>query len=586
MAGRIPSQFIDQLLDRVDIVDLINSRIPLKKAGKDYQACCPFHDEKTPSFTVSREKQFYHCFGCGAHGTVIGFLMDYENLGFVDAVEELAAQQGIEVPREGGAGQGPDHRPLYGMLEQATRFYQDALRQSPGAPRAVAYLKQRGLSGDIAARYAIGFAPPGFNNLMQRLGDSPEHLEQLWITGLLAESEEGRRYDRFRERIMFPIRNHRGQVIGFGGRLLGDGKPKYLNSPETPLFHKGQELYGLFEARKAVRKLERLLVVEGYMDVVALAQFGIDHCVATLGTATSHEHMERLFRAVPEVVFCFDGDRAGREAAWKALETTLPLMKDGREARFLFLPDGEDPDSLVRKEGSAAFKQRISDATPLSRFLFDKLTGEVDMTSAGGRAQLAEMAKKLLQRLPSGIFRQLLAKQLDERVGVTVVQLDTDLPARPQRRPIGRNRYLGTMPPVRRAIALLVTNPQFACCQSLPEGWEQLPQPGIPLLKELLELLRTQPNLTTVAILERWREREEGRHLGKLTATLLPLGEENMEREFHDTLENLARQASEAEWAALMTKAREGLSEVEKARLRELASEKSERDRQPDNRNE
>lgn len=586
MAGRIPSQFIDQLLDRVDIVDLINSRIPLKKAGKDYQACCPFHDEKTPSFTVSREKQFYHCFGCGAHGTAIGFLMEYENLGFIDAVEELAARQGIEVPREGGTGQGPDYRPLYGILEDASRFYQDALRQGSAATRAVDYLKQRGLSGEIAARYAIGFAPPGFNNLMQRLGDSPERLEHLWITGMLAESEEGRRYDRFRERIMFPIRNHRGQVIGFGGRLLGDGKPKYLNSPETPLFHKGQELYGLFEARKAVRNLERLLVVEGYMDVVALAQFGIDHCVATLGTATTHEHLERLFRAVPEVVFCFDGDRAGREAGWKALETTLPLMQDGREARFLFLPDGEDPDSLVRKEGSDAFERRIADATPLSRFLFDKLTSEVDMTSAGGRAQLAESAKKLLQRLPSGIFRQLLAKQLDELVGVTVVQQNTGGPAHLQRRPTGRNRYLGTMPPVRRAIALLVTNPQFACNQPLPRGWELLPQPGIPLLKELLELLQTQPNLTTAAILERWREREEGRHLGKLTATLLPLGAENQEREFHDTLESLAHQAFEAEWEALMTKAREGLDEADKARLRELAREKSERDRHPGSRNE
>ena len=579
MAGRIPTQFIDQLLDRVDIVDLINSRIPLKKAGREYQACCPFHDEKTPSFTVSREKQFYHCFGCGAHGTAIGFLMDYENLGFVDAVEELAAQQGMEVPREGGGTQGPDYRPLYAMLERAARFYQDALRNGPDASRAVAYLKQRGLSGEIAARFGIGFAPPGANGLMRQLGDTPEHLEQLRITGLLAESEDGRRYDRFRERIMFPIRNHRGQILGFGGRLLGEGRPKYLNSPETPLFHKGQELYGLFEARKAVRKLERLLVVEGYMDVVALAQFGIDYCVATLGTATTHEHLERLFRAVPEVVFCFDGDRAGREAGWKALETALPLMKDGREARFLFLPEGEDPDSLVRKEGTDAFEQRIDDAVPISGFLFDRLTGEVDMTSAAGRAQLAETAKGLLQRIPAGIFRQLLAKRLDELVGVHVVEVDSGRPMRPVRRRLNRNRYPGTMPPVRRAIALLVANPQFACSRPLPRGWDRLPQPGIPLLKELLELLQTQPNLTTAAILERWREREEGRHLGRLTTMLLPMSPESLEREFHDTLETLARQARDAEWEHLMARAGEGLTEADKERLRELAREKSERDR-------
>lgn len=338
MAGKIPAHFIDELLNRVDIVDLINGRVPLKKAGRDYHACCPFHHEKTPSFTVSREKQFYHCFGCGAHNNAIGFLMEYDNLSFVDAVEELAAQIGLEIPRETGDDSGPDYRPLYETLEQAARFYQWQLRKHADADRAIGYLKQRGLTGDISADFGIGFAPPGWDNLIRQLGQDTKGLERLRLSGLISEPEQNKCYDRFRDRIMFPIRDHRGQTIAFGGRILDDSKPKYLNSPETPVFHKGRALYGLFEARKALRKIERLLVVEGYMDVVALAQFGIRYAVATLGTATTDEHLERLFRTTSEVIFCFDGDRAGREAGWKALQTALPHMKDGREARFLFLP--------------------------------------------------------------------------------------------------------------------------------------------------------------------------------------------------------------------------------------------------------
>ncbi|OQX47096.1 MAG: DNA primase, partial [Candidatus Sedimenticola endophacoides] len=325
MAGKIPAQFIDELITRVDIVDLINGRVALKKAGKEYQACCPFHDEKTPSFTVSRDKQFYHCFGCGAHGTAIGFLMEYDNMGFVEAVEELARQQGVEVPREGGHAQGPDHRPLHQMLERATIYYREQLRGHPQAPRAIDYLRQRGLSGEIAREFGIGFAPPGWDNLIRALGGSREQINLLTTAGMLSrrDEQEGRPYDRFRDRIMFPIRNHRGDVIAFGGRILGDGKPKYLNSPETPVFHKGRELYGLYEARKALRDIERLLVVEGYMDVVALAQYGVRHSVATLGTATTAEHLEKLYRTTREVVFCFDGDRAGRAAARKALDTAI-----------------------------------------------------------------------------------------------------------------------------------------------------------------------------------------------------------------------------------------------------------------------
>ncbi len=581
MAGRIPSQFIDELLSRVDIVDLINSRVPLKKAGKDYQACCPFHDEKTPSFTVSREKQFYHCFGCGAHGTSIGFLIEYDNLGFVEAVEELAGREGLEVPREAGSQQGPDHRPLYDTLEQAARIYQEQLRRHPDARRAVTYLKQRGLSGEIAAAYGIGFAPPGYDYLKDHLGRQDDGMKRLWTTGMLAESEEGRRYDRFRDRIMFPIRNHRGKVIGFGGRLLGDGKPKYLNSPETPLFHKGRELYGLYEARRAVRKLKRLLVVEGYMDVVALAQFGIANSVATLGTATSSDHLERLFRTVNEVVFCFDGDRAGRDAGWKALETTLPLMQDGREARFLFLPEGEDPDTLIRREGQETFLQRIENATPLSSFLFDKLCEAVDMNSPEGHAQLAEMAKPLLSRLPKGVFSRMMFKRLGDLVGVDIPSPDLAGSPSPFRKRRSRpGNYLGTMPPVRRAVALLISNPWLARTEDLPGGWEHLDMPGIPLLKELLEILQSQPNLNTASLLERWRDREEGKHLNRLAVMPLAVPEDGLEREFHDTLASLAVQPSVVEWEMLVAKAaREGLSEAEKQRISELSREKAAKDR-------
>ncbi|HKJ77760.1 MAG TPA: DNA primase, partial [Gammaproteobacteria bacterium] len=359
MAGRIPQSFIDDLLSRVDIVEVIDARVPLKKAGRDYAACCPFHDEKTPSFTVSPTKQFFHCFGCGAHGTALGFLMEYDHMGFVEAVEELAAKQGLEIPYEGGApaaGPGRDLKPLYDLLGQADRYFRHQLRNHPAAAKAVDYLKGRGVSGEVAAAFGLGYAPPGWDGLLQALGRDDGALKRLVEVGLLIEREEDRRrYDRFRDRVIFPIRDPRGRTVGFGGRVLGDDKPKYLNSPESEVFHKGRELYGLYEAQQAVRRPERLLVVEGYMDVVALAQHGIANAVATLGTAATADHLQRLFRVTGEVVFCFDGDEAGGKAAWRALENAMPQMRDGRQVRFMFLPQGEDPDSLVRAIGGEAF---------------------------------------------------------------------------------------------------------------------------------------------------------------------------------------------------------------------------------------
>jgi DNA primase len=545
MPGKIPSPFIDELLNRIDIVEVINRRVPLRKAGRDFQACCPFHDEKTPSFTVSPTKQFYHCFGCGAHGSAIGFLMDYDSLGFVEAVESLAEMAGVEVPREGGHEQGPDLRPLYATMEEASRFYQQQLRQHPQSAQGVDYLKTRGLTGEIAAKFLIGYAPPGWDNLLSALGTDQAAIGRLRECGLTSEGEN-KRYDRFRDRIIFPIRDTRGRVIGFGGRVLGDEKPKYLNSPETPLFHKGRELYGLFEARKANNKLQRLLVVEGYMDVVALAQYGILNAVATLGTATTQEHLELIFRTCPEVVFCFDGDRAGKDAAWKALQTSLPVMRDGREARFLFLPDGEDPDSLVRKEGREALERRIENALPLSEFLFQQLTGQVKMETIDGRAHLAELAKPHLERLPSGLFRRMMYQRLEELVGLRDSRLDQA--ARQgenlaRKTSAGKNFKNQRPTPIRVAIALLLDNPHLAkAADNLDDSWKRWDAPGIGLLAELLEIIRSQPTLNKAALLERWRNSEHFAHLNKLAEYSFNLPEMDQETELRDALIKLNSQ--------------------------------------------
>lgn len=576
MAGKIPAQFIDDLLAQVDIVDLVNNRVPLKKSGKDYHACCPFHDEKTPSFTVSRDKQFYHCFGCGAHGTAIGFVMEYDNLGFVETVEELASREGLEIPREQGVSQGPDLRPLHDTLEKANRFYLWQLRKHPAAQQAIDYLKQRGFSGDIAAKFEIGFAPPGWDNLIKQLGQSDTTLGHLRDTGMISEPEADKCYDRFRERIMFPIRNHRGKIIGFGGRIIGDGKPKYLNSPETKLFHKGRELYGLYDARKDTKNIERLLVVEGYMDVIALAQHGITYSVATLGTATSSDHLKRIFQTTTEVVFCFDGDRAGRDAGWKALEITLPQFHDGREARFLFLPDGEDPDTQIRKDGTEKFSNRIKNAPPLSDFLFEQLMMQVDMESLAGRAKLSELAKPLLAKLPMGVFKEMMNNKLSDLIGVeSKITLPKEPP--PRRRPLQRvsKGAQQTLSPVRMALALLLTEPQLALDENLPTEWAQLDTPGVILLRQLLELIQKRPNLNAAQIIERWRDQETYHHLEKLwqIGESLPVPHEGIKAEFEGALHRLIEQYREQETTHLLNRVSSGeASEQEKQRLTQLLS--------------
>ena len=408
MSGLIPESFIEELLGRVDIVEVIERHVPLKRAGREFQACCPFHDEKTPSFTVSPQKQFYHCFGCGAHGTAIGFMMNYEGLEFPDAVEELARQAGMKVPREGGQRQKRSPG-LYEILDAAAKYFVARLKEHPPA---IEYLKSRGLSGEIAHEFGVGYAPAGWDGLIKALGTDNERMALLKRTGMLSEGDKGV-YDKFRNRIMFPIHDRRGRVIAFGGRALDDKGPKYLNSPETELFHKGRELYGLYLARRKQGRLDRILVTEGYTDVVALAQFDVKNAVATLGTATTADQAEMLFRAATEVVFCFDGDNAGRKAAWRALENSLPLLREGRQARFLFLPDGEDPDTLVRSAGVEKFRELVNEAQPLSEFFFDHFTAMVDMGALDGRARLVELARPELERLPEGVFREMMFEKLE-----------------------------------------------------------------------------------------------------------------------------------------------------------------------------
>ncbi|WP_341220069.1 DNA primase [uncultured Pseudoalteromonas sp.] len=427
MAGRIPQNFIDDLISRLDIVDVVSARTRLKKAGKNYSACCPFHNEKTPSFTVSPDKQFYYCFGCGATGSAVKFVMEFDGLEFPDAVEKLAGDLNIEVPREGTHQQNrePQYRELHALTQKAADFFEQQLRTSKDKDKAIGYLKDRGLSGKAAKFFSIGYAPPGWDNLQSTLAPGEKNdstnnktIKQLISCGMTIEKEDGRTYDRFRDRVMFPIRNVKGQVIAFGGRVLGDEKPKYLNSPETPIFHKGQELYGLYEARKIRQKLTRMVIVEGYMDVVALAEYGIHYAVATLGTATSEHHIRRLFKVVPEIIFCFDGDNAGRTAAQRAMETVIPALQDGLQARFLFLPDGEDPDTIVRKEGKDAFEKRLDNSKHLPEFVFDSVKEQVDFDTLDGKARFGQLAAPLISRLPTGMLKELMQQQLAQETGI------------------------------------------------------------------------------------------------------------------------------------------------------------------------
>ncbi|MCK6250499.1 DNA primase [Pseudomonas fragi] len=638
MAGLIPQSFIDDLLNRTDIVDVVSSRVQMKKAGKNYTACCPFHKEKTPSLSVSPDKQFYYCFGCGAGGNALGFIMDHDNLDFPQAVEELAKAAGMEIPREESGRphkpRQPTDSPLYPLLTAAADFYRQALKSHPARKAAVDYLKGRGLTGEIARDFGLGFAPPGWDNLYKHLSSDTLQQKAMIDAGLLVENAEtGKRYDRFRDRVMFPIRDSRGRIIAFGGRVLGDDKPKYLNSPETPVFHKGQELYGLFEARKFNRSLDEIIVVEGYMDVIALAQQGLRNAVATLGTATSEEHMKRLFRVVPSVLFCFDGDQAGRNAAWRALEATLPCLQDGRRARFLFLPEGEDPDTLVRSEGTDAFKARINQhAQPLADYFFQQLTEEADPRSLEGKAHMATLAAPLIDKVPGANLRALMRQRLSEITGLTsetVSQLAQNAPVKTQAQPAydpgidydampdysafqqpdmyipqqewtpkkpgaGGKKWenkpwdkkgkrggereqawipVGVEPPTLTALRTLLHHPQLAKKVEDAGHFAAEDQTNNQLLIALVEAVQKNPKLSSIQLLSRWHGTEQGRLLQRLLEKEWLIDADNLEQQFFDTITSLSARQRERNLEQLLRKARQGeLSSEEKNQLRDLLS--------------
>ncbi|QZQ50787.1 DNA primase [Erwinia persicina] len=569
MAGRIPRVFINDLLARTDIVDLIDARVKLKKQGKNYHACCPFHNEKTPSFTVNGEKQFYHCFGCGAHGNAIDFLMNYDRLEFVESIEELATLYGLEVPYESGSGPSQLERhqrqSLYQLMTGLSEFYQQSLTQST-ASAARDYLSQRGLSGDVIKHFSIGFAPAGWDNALKRFGRNPDDRQSLIDAGMLVTNEQGRSYDRFRERVMFPIHDKRGRVIGFGGRVLGDAMPKYLNSPETDIFHKGRQLYGLYEALKNYPEPTKLLVVEGYMDVVALAQFGVDYAVASLGTSTTAEHIQLLFRSTNTVICCYDGDRAGREAAWRALETALPYMNDGRQLRFMFLPDGEDPDTLVRKEGKDAFETRMEQAMPLSTFLFDTLMPQVDLRSPDGRAQLSTLALPLISQVPGETLRIYLRQELGNKLGILDdSQLEKLMPKQAENaKPPAQPQLKRTT--MRILIGLLIQNPQLAMMVPSLEGLEQSELPGFPLFVELVSTCAAQPGLTTGQLLELYRGTKFSQSLETLATWNHMIVDDEVETMFKDALGSMYDNALERRLEDLIARDRTHVLTAEERR--------------------
>lgn len=580
MAGLIPQDFIDDLIARADIVEVVGRRVPLKKAGREFKACCPFHGEKTPSFTVSPGKGFYHCFGCGAHGTAIGFLMEFDHMSFVEAIESLASSMGVEVPRNESDQPARHYDELFSLMDSVARHWQSCLKD---APAAVEYVKNRGIDGPTAKRFGIGYAPEGWSNVLDKFGKSDEAIEKLLATGLIIRKDNGKHYDRFRDRIMFPIRDARGRTIGFGGRVTGDDEPKYLNSPETVLFHKGRELYGLYEARQALRNIERLVVVEGYMDAVALARHGIDFSVATLGTATTSEHLNRLFRLTENVYFAFDGDRAGKKAAWRALENALPQVREGRQIRFVFLPDGHDPDSYVNEHGADTFIKIMDEGLALSEFLIEELTSQVDMKTVDGRARLAELAAPLINTIPAGIYRELLVESLAEAVGLTAAKLDGLLKDGSSAGETGRKRrpsavrirqqtlVAGSPSVVRRAITLVLNHPEAG--QDLDVGkLGDLKRPGVDLLAALIEIVQAEPNITTAGLLERWRHDDQGRHLGKLAAMDVPSDEDfDPAAELADCLTQLATAGRKDRISFLIEKQRvKSLTDDELSELRQL----------------
>jgi len=578
MAGLIPREFIDQLLARCDIIDVINARVPLKKHGKEYQACCPFHNEKTPSFTVSPNKQFYHCFGCGVNGSAVNFLMEYEHLDFVEAIESLAATLGMDVPREEGKQRSPQQqqrtKSLIDLMQEASGYFQQQLKNNTVA---IEYLKNRGLSGEIAQAYGVGYSLKSWDAVINHLS-SRYRPEQIIDAGLAISKDNGGSYDRYRDRIMFPIRNRKGQVIGFGGRVMSpEDSPKYINSPETSLFHKSNELYGLYEARQATRKLERIVVVEGYMDVISLAQFDITYAVATLGTATTTQHIEILYRTVPEIIFCFDGDRAGKDAAWKALANALPILKDDKEIRFMFLPDGEDPDTLVRRIGKEAYEASFSEATSLSAYFIEALSHQFNISTNEGKARFLTKALELLKDVPDTLLKDQLIQDIAALTSIEKAIVLKRLAGDDKPLSSGRNTRANydrsvKHTPITYACILLINKPSLVELVKDPEQIAFSGLPGTDLLAILVEYLEESPHINAVTLLDRCRNCElEGELLRLMKWQPNFESDEILALEFKDCLIGIEKQSREQHIERLLHKDKtDGLSPQEQGDYRFL----------------
>jgi DNA primase len=584
MAGRIPKDFIDDLVARSDIVEVIDSRVRLKKAGRNYQACCPFHNEKTPSFTVSQDKQFYHCFGCGAHGNVISFMIEYDRLEFPEAVEELASFYSLEVPREKSSNSRPpvdrqQQQDDYDLMEQVARFFEHQLKSHPKSDAAIEYLKNRGLSGEIVKAFGIGYAPPEWDSVLSNFGKTPQRQQQLLDLKLITQNDNGKRFDFFRDRIMFPIRDKRGRVIGFGGRVLGQGEPKYLNSPETRIFHKGYELYGFYQAKQAYRTLEQVLIVEGYMDVVALGQFGIDFAVASLGTATTPEHIQMLFRTTPSVICCYDGDRAGKEAAWRALENALPYLKDGVEMKFLFLPDGEDPDTLVRQIGEKKFKEKFSEALSLKQFMFQNLLKKHQINTEQGKAALGAEGQSLIDKIQGDQQKLLLNEELDRLTGKDFYTKDLKRDVQQANQTSARHQTSSNKvtptntSPIRLLIRLLLEFPNLASDHKEvePKNLQGLALPGLGLLIELHQYCFNNGDNNTGQILEHYREHPQIGQLSKLVMWEHHIDPKNLASVYRDCFTTLIDKKLKGRIDELLAKSRlQKLSTEEKQELKLL----------------
>ncbi|MDD1629666.1 MAG: DNA primase [Methylococcaceae bacterium] len=570
MSGRIPREFIDELLVRVDIVDLIDSHVPLKKTGTNYVARCPFHTEKTPSFSVNRNKQFFHCFGCGASGNAISFLMDFSHLDFVEAVEDLAAFAGIDVPRESLGYQAESKRDdlnsLYVVMEQVAAFYVEQLRVSP---KAIDYLKARGIKGEIARDFMLGYAPDKWGALSGRFSQ-----KLLIEAGVMVRKDDGQAYDRFRGRIMFPIRDKRARIIGFGGRVLDDSLPKYLNSPETSLFHKGKEVYGLYELLQKNSKPQRILIVEGYMDVIALAQYGIDYAVAALGTAASQAHLDLLFRFSSELVFCFDGDRAGREAAWRAIASVFPSLKGGRQIRIMLLPQNHDPDSLVREEGLDKFTERIQSAQVLSDYFFEHFSKDLKLSEMEGRSNLRNEALSYLKQLPIGAFREMMFEKLSGLAKQYILDNEAILA---QKKQVKKHQIkTGRLSLPSFVIALLLQNPKFIEIVEQKEiDWNQLEFEGVERFKSILHMITDKKPTNYGMLLEAYRDHADEGIVKKLASFDLLIPDDGTEAEFSDALNGLLKQGREAGIARLQAKAQsKGLDSHEQETLVKMLANK------------